>query len=74
MEAAAAGSGFSSLSEYVRFLHSRTQHSASIEDLGVKTADQYPASTIKEFHKTPLGQIYHGNSLGSGPIDLRRAI
>lgn len=63
MEAAAAGSGFSSLSEYVRFLHSRTQHSASIEDLGVKTADQYPASTIKEFHKTPLGQIYHGNSL-----------
>jgi len=63
MEAAATGSGFSSLSEYVRFLHSRTQHGGTIKDLGALTAQQYPASTLKAFHKTKLGKIYHGNSL-----------
>ena len=63
MELAATGSGFSSLSEYVRFLHSRTQHTKTVDDLGAETARDYPADLLKTFHKTKLGTIYHGNAL-----------
>jgi site-specific DNA-methyltransferase (cytosine-N4-specific) len=64
MESAAQRHGFPSLSEYVRHLHELMSQAekpvSSVADLGAS----HPASLIRRFHRTSLGTIYQGDSLG----------
>lgn len=63
MEAASANLGFSTLSEYVRYLHARVPKESTVEDLAEEAAQDYPASLVRKFLKTRRGTIFHGNSL-----------
>ncbi|MCZ4346437.1 DNA-methyltransferase [Devosia neptuniae] len=63
MEGAADEMGFTSLSEYVRYLHHRVQPAQGLDVLRTESARDNPREAIREFHKTALGTIYHGNSL-----------
>lgn len=63
IEAAAAAQGCSSISEYLRFLHSRfSQTPASEKDDRSADPSNYPASLLRPFLKTGNGQIYWGDS------------
>lgn len=69
MERAATEMGFTSLSEYVRFLHAQrpgVNGSAAQEPSSV-----HPAPEV--FHQTKLGTIYHGDALGLLHNTLRPA-
>ena len=60
MEAAAAELGHNSLSEYLRFLH-KHWHDTKPGDPTLQ-AREYPAPVM--YHRTKLGEVYHGDSLG----------
>lgn len=60
MERAATEMGFTSLSEYVRFLHA--QRPGVNGSTAQEAPPVYPAP--EAFHQTKLGTIYHGDSLG----------
>jgi site-specific DNA-methyltransferase (cytosine-N4-specific) len=64
MEFAAARHGFSSLSEYVRHLHELMSAADEPPSSAKGLATQYPASLVQRFHRTALGTIYKGDSLG----------
>lgn len=63
IEAAAAAQGYASLSEYIRFLHSRFTEEEGLGRGEKKTnARDFPAKLLRPFLKTDHGQILWGDS------------
>jgi len=63
IEAAAAAQGYASLSEYIRFLHSRFTEEEGLS-MGEKKTNprDFPAKLLRPFLKTDHGQIFWGDS------------
>lgn len=65
METAAADLGLSSVSEYLRFLHSKLLSDQNDDGSDLeRLRKQYPKNLFSEFHKTDKGKMLHGDSLG----------
>lgn len=63
IEAAAAAQGYGSLSEYIRFLHSRfTEEEGLPMEAGKTNPRDFPARLLRPFLKTGHGQILWGDS------------
>jgi site-specific DNA-methyltransferase (cytosine-N4-specific) len=63
IEAAAAAQGYASLSEYIRFLHSRFTEEETLSGRADKTNPRdFPAKLLRPFLNTDHGQILWGDS------------
>ena len=77
-EDAAAAQGYKNISEYIRFLHTASGKAAkSRADSRVVDALKYPATLLRLFHETDLGNVLWGDSRGylfnkaaPGSVDL----
>jgi len=64
-ERVAAAEGYSSLGEYVRFLHELFVDSQEeVSDAPAQLAKEYPASLVRPFHKAEHGNILWGDARG----------
>lgn len=64
MEESASRLGFSSLSEYVRHLHSLVKADESGRDQTHESlSEDHPWESVRTYHQTKLGCILHGDSL-----------
>ena len=67
MERLAFDSGHKTIAEYIRFLHRQfMQLGEAGSDELVSLADQFPKRLVRSFYKTPLGEIFWGDSRASG--------
>lgn len=62
LERASRRKGFPTISEYIRFLHNAAEHAEDRAN-GTRSRPQQFALP-KQFFRTDLGKIYHGDSLG----------
>ena len=61
----AAAEGYSSISEYVRFLHKLfVDRQEDAADVPAQLARNYPASLVQPFHRAQHGEILRGDSRG----------
>jgi len=62
LENASRRKGFPSISEYIRFLHNAAEHAEDSANGGSGRAQTFEVP--KQFFRTDLGRIFHGDSLG----------
>ena len=62
LENASRKKGFPSISEYIRFLHNAVEHASHSVNCARTQIDRFELP--KQFFRTELGRIFHGDSLG----------
>jgi len=62
LESASRRKGFPSISEYIRFLHNTAEHAEHAASGARSRTDKFVMP--KQFYRTDLGKIFHGDSLG----------
>lgn len=62
LESASHRKGFPSISEYIRFLHNTAEHAEHVANGARSRTDKFVMP--KQFYRTDLGKVFHGDSLG----------